>query len=163
MKAQLWSLDFTGSILIFVISVVIMFFAFNLSVSQIAEQTELTNIEDAALEVTDALIRTGGLPADWNIGNVEVIGLAERENVINKSKIFNFISLNYNTSKTLLGIANYDYYFEIIHLNNSVIRIDGTNLTGGENYTSAKTLIPVERYILFETQPAKLKFILFRD
>lgn len=160
-KAQVWSLDLIMSILIFIVSVELIFFAFNQSSSQLLEQTELVSLEDVGLEVTDTLIRTEGFPHGWDVNTVQVIGLAEKENVLNTSKVQFFLALNYNTTKKLLGIANYDFLLTINHLNNSIIRIGGSGISYGSPSSANATVVPVERYVIYAGIPAKLRFVLY--
>jgi len=160
MKAQLWSMDLAVSAIIFIAMIGIFFFTLNNFSADASKQNELLLMQELSLEATESLIRTQGLPQDWNSGNVQVIGLAEKENVLDEGKVLEFIQyVNYEQSKTLLGIGNYDYNITIQHLNRTIMTLQGQELQMGSGCADAKDILTVERYVLLNV-PAKLKFIL---
>lgn len=119
-------------------------------------------MQNTALEATEALVRTPGFPLDWVPATVRVIGLAERENILNLDKVKDFVSLDYNDSKVLLGVGNYEYNFSIQYPNGSIVTLfDGTILRSGLPHDPATTVVPVERYVILDG-PKRLSFILWR-
>ena len=163
MRGQVWSVDFILSVVIFVTMIILFFFTFNLLSADASQQEEINRMQDTALEVTEALVRTTGSPPGWTNATVQLIGLAERENVLNDTRVLRFVnqSLDYNISKILLGIGGYEYYVRIEHPNGSTVFLKGLNLTKGLNYTSAEDIVPVERYVLLNGLK-RLVFILWR-
>lgn len=163
MRAQIWSLDFAASMVIFALMMGIVIFSWNYAIQNSTDQVNLNVLENDVMMISDTLIRVPGLPEDWDASSVRVIGLANEENVLNKTKVIQFIGMDYNQTKSLLGIANHEFYFEIRHLNNSVMEISGTNATKGTNPIDQDTtvVVPVERYVMINGDIAKMEFYLW--
>jgi hypothetical protein len=156
-------MDFATSIIIFMLMVGIVVFAWNYSIQNSSEQVNLNVLENEVLMISDTLIRIPGMPAGWNESSVRVIGLADKENVLNATKVVQFVDMEYNKTKSLLGIPNREFYFEIRYPNNTVMEIDGKSLTKGINPGggSVKVIVPVERYVILNGKIAKLEFLLW--
>lgn len=161
MKAQVWSLDLIISAIIFFSAFFLLLFAWNFASTHSEEQIELQDIESRALLISDSLIRTYGIPADWNFSNVAVIGIAEGENIINRTKAERFVSLDYQTAKVLVS-GRYHFYFEMRYLNNSLVTSGGYNMTAGVSPTVSTIIVPVERYALFNGKAVRTKLLLWR-
>lgn len=129
MKAQSWSIDLALSVLIFISLISIFLFNFNNFTNDAANQRSLSSMQDQSLEVTETLIRTKGFPNDWNITTVKSVGLANRQNVLNNSKIEEFLAVDYNLSRSRMGIWNYEYFTIMEHLNKSIV-YDNPGLVG---------------------------------
>lgn len=161
MKLQVWSLDFAISLVIFFSALVLIIFSWNYTSIQAVEQREFNNMQTLALEISDSLIRTTGIPADWDLINVKIIGLASNENILNSTKIEQLLNLDYDKIKQLLVIANYEFYFELDYLNNTIIEINGNETKKGLYPSNANIIVPTERYCLYDEEIVKLKFILW--
>jgi hypothetical protein len=162
-RAQAWSFDFMASVTIFFLILVVLFFVWEYTAFQNTDQMVFNDMEDRALITVDTIIRVKGFPEDWNDSNVEVLGLASEENVLNESKILMLVDMDYQTAKRLLGIYDYNFYFQLVHLNDSQAYANGTALVTGLDPTPNSTaVVPVERYILFDHKVAKLRFMLWR-
>lgn len=163
MKGQIWTMDFATSIIIFMLMVGIVVFAWNYSIQNSSEQVNLNVLENDVLMISDTLIRVPGMPADWNDSSVKVIGLADKENVLNATKVVQFVDMDYSMTKSLLGIPNREFYFEIRYPNNTVMEIGGKSLTKGINPggSSVKAVVPVERYVILNGKIAKVEFLLW--
>jgi len=156
----MWSIDFVISAVIFLLVIVLVIFAWNYTNSQVAEQIEFNEIESTALTVSDSLIRTSGIPADWNQTNVNVIGLAIEDNILNDTKASRFVNLSYADARVLL-VGKYNFYFELDHINGTIIVYNGTNMTAGIYPANSAIIVPVERYVLYQNKPARMKFIVW--
>ena len=161
MKAQAWSTDFVVSAVIFVLIFALVLFTWNQTLYQTQQKITLSKMQTLVSEISDSLIRTPGFPENWNQTNVEILGFAEEENVLNATKIGMFLSMDNDTIKSVLGIENYDFFFEILYPNGSVGKINGTPVIKGNQPVNAAVLVPVERYVMFENTPAKMRFILW--
>ena len=163
MKGQIWSADFLLSAVIFFVALAILVFTWNSTTDQIGDQTALADIENTGLFISDSLIRTPGLPADWNSTNVQVIGLVSGENVLDSTKLNQFINLSYSDTKELLGTGGNEFYFSLSHLNGTLVRNEyGQNITAGTYpFQNATLVIPVERYVLYNREIKKLSFALW--
>ena len=164
MKSQAWSMDFVSSVVIFVTAIVILSLAVSYVVSQNVQQKEINRIEELALSISDALIRTQGYPEDWNETNVINIGLASEENILNESKVRIFIeNLSDDVIMHRFGAGDCKFYFELRDINGEIFEIEsGVNATKGEYPTSPEISIPVERFVLYRNRPSKILFILWK-
>ena len=160
MRAQAWSMDFAASMVIFSTALLLMLFAWNYSVQQSHDQTSFNVMENAVIAASDSLIRHGGSPEGWNQSNVVTIGLSSSENVINETKAESLMQMNETDLKRLLGIGNYEFYLEIRYANGSIASTpSGLAIQKGIYPTTASTVIPVERQVLYMDKMAKLKLI----
>lgn len=154
-KGQVWSLDFVTSLVLFFLVLIPVFFIWNYINIQNMEQKTFDEIETLALIVSDSLIRTKGIPENWNSSNVNVIGLADEENVLNSTKVSNFLSMGnsaYSLTKNTL-IGKYDFFFSITDLN-------GTQYGTIGSKPADKTVVPVERYCLYDDRVVKIELAL---
>lgn len=163
MKGQLWSLDFASSIIIFTLMVAIVLFAWSYAVQNSNDQVDVNIIENEVLMISDSLIRVSGLPINWNESTVRVIGLVDEENVLNATKVTQFVNMNYTTIKTLLAIRQYEFYFDISYLNDTVMEIGVTSLTIGIDPVgqTSRIVVPVERYVMLNGKISKMKFYMW--
>lgn len=165
MKAQVWSFDFAASVIVFFMIMSVLFFVWQYTTIQNEDQMLFNDMENSALTITDTLIRTRGFPEYWNASNVEILGLASEENVLNETKLLMFVQMGYDDSKRILGVPAYQFYFQVLHLNGTQATANGTELVAGLNpldYPNSTTVVPLERYILFDSKVAKLRFMLWR-
>ncbi len=163
MRGQLWSMDFAVSLIIFVLMAGMVVFAWNYTIQNSTDQVNFNVLENDVLMMSDTLIRVPGLPEDWNESTVRVIGLADEENVLNSTKVKQFVNMDYSMIKSFLGISNREFYFEINYPNNTVMEIDGVNLTKGTHPSmgNSSVVVPAERYILINGKIAKMELLLW--
>ena len=94
MRAQIWSMDFIASITIFILMFSVVVFSWNYINTQNTERSLFSDMQVLGLDVSDIIVRIPGNPEDWNESNVQSIGLATRENVLNETKVEQFISMD---------------------------------------------------------------------
>jgi hypothetical protein len=153
MKAQVWSLDLVISIVVFLSVFLPLLFAWNHVNTQQQQQRLLDDAERTALSVSDALIRTMGMPENWNPGNVNVIGLASEENVLDATKVSYLLDMgggDYNRTRTILT-GGYDFFLNITDINGTSHGIIGSK-------PQDRMVIPVERYCIYNERITKLEF-----
>jgi len=152
MKGQIWSLDFAASLTVFLMVLLPLFFVWNYVNFQNQHEATLNEMERRALSISDALIRTGGSPSDWDSANVKSIGLASSDNVLDPAKVSEMFSMNYNKTKAMLG-GEYDFYFSLTDLN-------GTSYGSIGNKSAGEVIVPVERYCIHNDRIVKMEFAL---
>jgi hypothetical protein len=165
MRAQAWSFDFMASVVVFFVILTILFFAWEYITFQNEDLIIFNEMENSALSIADTLIRTPGFPEHWNETNVQIMGLASEENVLNETKILMFVQMDYDYAKRILGVPAYHFYFQVLYLNDTQAKANGTDLVLGLdplNYTNSTMVIPIERHIIFDSRVASLRFILWR-
>lgn len=82
----------------------------------------------AGTAITDTLAMSSGVPTNWetNIASTQAIGLADTANRLSVLKVTKFVTLDYNTSKTLMGLPRgTDYHFSITDTNGTVLKQSG--------------------------------------
>ena len=94
MKAQAWSFDFMASVVVFFMIISVLFFVWEYTTFQNEDQMLFNDMENNALTITDTIIRTRGFPEYWNESNVQIMGLASEENVLNETKILMFVQMD---------------------------------------------------------------------
>jgi hypothetical protein len=158
-KAQIWTLDFAMSVLIFASALLSVMFAWNYVSSSAQANEEMKSMQLKVLTISDSLIRTPGSPPDWDSSGVEAFGLASSENVLDPAKVTEFIAMseaNYSMVRALLGITAYEFYFEVRDINGTVLG----NTTAPVS-PLATLAVPTERYCLWNDRIVKVKFVLW--
>jgi len=161
MKAQIWSFDYVVSAVIFVTAMIIILFFWSNATTQTLEQTQLSEMQEKTLTVSDVLIRNPGSPDNWTNLTVVVLGLAGEEKILDRDKLFNFTYTDYTKSKSILGIGKFEFYFQLLYSNDTQVAIDGVNITVGLLPVDAKIVTPVERYVLLDGEIVKVNFYLW--
>jgi hypothetical protein len=158
-KAQVWSLDFALSLMIFMTALFAVIFAWNYISANTMETQKTHELQLKALSLSDSLIRTAGIPPDWDNSTVQVVGLAAAENVLNETKAEYFVNMsdtNYDRLKGLLDIGFYDFYLEVVDLNGTVYKNTTTPID-----SNSSVVIPIERYAIYEGRIVKVKFVIW--
>ena len=158
-KGQIWSMDFTVSLMIFLTALFSVMFAWNYISLDTLETQTMKDMQLKALALSDSLIRTPGLPSDWGQGDVQVVGLAREENVLNATKVDYFVSMSiydYDRLRGLMDIGFYDFYFEVSDINGAVYQ----NTTIPISNTSV-IVVPIERYAVYNDRIVKVRFIMW--
>lgn len=153
MKGQIWSIDFAASLTIFVLVLSSLFMVWNFLSVQAQEQKALEKIELLALEVSDSILRTPGIPEDWNSSNVDIIGLSYSDHIIDPSKLINLNSTPYDQARLLMTMG-YDFYLKIEDLNGTVYLEKGY-------IDQNRTVVPVERYANYNDRIVKVRMVLW--
>jgi len=163
MKAQAWTLDFAASVVIFLTALILVMFALNYTLFQSRQQASLNVMENAAMAASDSLVRQPGIPVEWNRTDVTTIGLASQENLLNETKLAEFMAMDDSSIRSLLGISNYVFYFEVRYPNGTLASLPGgAQITKGSYPSGASTVIPVERHALYMEKPARMVLILWQ-
>ncbi|MFH1978469.1 MAG: hypothetical protein ABIJ92_04030 [Candidatus Aenigmatarchaeota archaeon] len=160
MRGQLWSTDFIVSATMFFTVLFLVIFVWNYTNTQGRERLEFNSIETLALTVSDAIIRTPGLPEDWNASNVRVLGIASDDNVLNSTKVLRFVNLPYSNSRALIS-QKYQFYFELRNTTGEIIENSGTNLTTGVYPFDPSIVVPIDRFVVYEDKIATMKLIVW--
>jgi hypothetical protein len=86
------------------------------------------NLEVSALALTDTLLKSPGIPGDWEMGaegeemeeeeagwiptNLQSVGLVGRPNALEPAKVFALDVMDYNYSKEIMGVGA-EYFLSI--------------------------------------------------
>lgn len=156
-KGQIFSIDFAIAIFLFVTVVSSLMVNRNLMLSKINRQEEV--IERMRLEaIFDSLLLQPGEPENWNLDNVEVIGLVNEANELNGTKLLLFKDMNYNRTQRLLGIEDM-FYFEVSK-NGTVVNYSNTKLMkGNKNWEGANDITVLRGTGFLDGSLVKLKMV----
>lgn len=157
MKGQVWSLDLAVSMIIFIGALASVVFAWNFMSTGTIESQEMKSLQLKSLGISDSLMRTPGIPEDWNKSNVVVIGLVT-DGLLDRHKVEQLISMDHNKTLQLLDLGGYDFYFEISDINGTVY-----NNTLPVISPDAKIIVPSERYATYNGRAAKVKFVIWSE
>ncbi len=148
---QIWSMDFTASVVILMIIIIPALFLWYNASMESTEQRNLLRAEKQVLIMTDLMMTTPGVPPSWNNTTVISVGLAAEKNILEYQKLFEFNRTDYQKLKTIFG---YDFYFELKDINGTVY------FTKGQQPSIQNTTIPVVRRGLYNDRIVRLDFTL---
>ena len=155
-------MDFAASVVIFSTALLVVLFTWAYTVQQNQQQITMNQMDNAVMDASDSLIRHAGSPNGWNQTNVNSIGLASSENVLDEAKVAAFLAIDDSTAKKLLGIGNYDYYFEVRYDNGSLAYTPGGQaIQKGIYPTNASIVVPAQRHVLYLDRIARLKLVVW--
>lgn|GEM_PF-488170 len=148
-KGQVFTWDLAISIAVFLIVLAMLFYMWDSTVTKSTEIKDIYEMEIIATEVTEQLIRTPGIPRDWeikengsykyNVSNITALGLANVEpRVLNDEKILRFIDLDYREITPLIGTRQYDFYFNMTYINETTNNEEQLFIGGKEIFCGVK-------------------------
>jgi len=137
-------LIFTGAL--------VVFYVYSINLTDIEDQ-KLENLIRSAEIVSDNLL-TPGIPFNWTIQNVSLIGISDNQKRLNTEKVIQLDSLalnNYSLSQRLLSTRNH-YYIFFEDRNSNRVRIDNIDYLG-RDYTldDPENIIKVYRFVLYNS------------
>jgi len=105
------------------------------------------NMEISTLAATDVLLKTQGVPGDWEqgAGNPQSVGLVERPNIIEPQKLSALAAMDYNYSKEAMGLGA-DYYLSVIELTGELVMEKGAQMDG-DAIVASRLAIYNETYV----------------
>lgn len=169
-KGQLFSGDIAIAMMVFLFSLAMVFFLWNDVTDDINRAENLRRMEKIGSEAIEQLIRTPGIPEDWNYFTVEVPGLASDDRVINESKALAFIDLMDSTNSThysanvhKMGLAEYDFYLNVTDLQGDVVTVGDVEFIAGEAPSGETDSIAMFRTAIFNETIVRVNFIMWRS
>jgi hypothetical protein len=135
--------DLFIAISVFIILITITTLTWDLYRVRLNNRIEFDDMIITAFQISDVLIKTKGIPDDWekNTGDPEVIGLIATEKILSAEKVNAFVGsgppqLTYEEIKNLFNINEYDFYFTI----------NKRNPDGTKQLIANQGLVPTGRY-----------------
>ena len=165
-KGQLFSGDIAIATMVFLASLSIAFFLWNIVGEDMRRGEMIRDMESMGSGAVENLIRNPGVPEDWNQYNVITPGLSSEDRVINATKLKYFISLmnassGYEDNKHLLGTGVFDFYFNMSGVNGSVVRVDGIRAIAGRYPEDELYSLTLTRAALFNNETVLIKFTIW--
>ncbi len=136
--------DFIGSIMVFTVIIVIFFSSWNSIVSDQIEFEEGDEMRVQGKQTLTFLITTSGYPEGWNSSNVEILGFAQPDHVLQEEKLEEFDNISYSRQKDLLQAP--EYKLEIRN-SSDIIQMNGESLEFGRDPADPETVVPFTRTV----------------
>lgn len=105
-KSQIFSIDLMAAILIFIFVINFAYVLHSDYMNEASEKQSNNIIKIRGLQISDLLIKSKGVPVDWNTTDVQQIGLVYDDFIFNPRKLSDFYDMmegNYDTTKNLIG------------------------------------------------------------
>lgn len=152
-KGQVAITDLFISAVLFGMIIISVMALWNQYNKKIVEQTEYNDLLLRGFNIADLLSNYEGQPEKWDeLQDVEIIGLANEDRIISKSKLNNFTNLSYEEIKNRFNIVGNEFYFSLSDLTGS----DFNPITIGNK--TGKQIIDIRRLVIYEDQEAALEF-----
>jgi hypothetical protein len=168
-RGQLFSGDITIATFVFLSALTVAFGLWNATTTDINNAEELWNMQKLSSESLEALIRTPGIPEDWNYWTVVRPGLASEDRVINYTKAADFIYLmrsdnssNYDNNRHTMGLGEYHFFFNATTEEGSQIYVGNEPFVAGEPIYGETQNIGIYRSAIYNETIIKVNFIIWR-
>lgn len=157
-KGQIWSLDTIVAVIIFMGG--LLFFYHYSSYTIITQNQQLEDLSFNAKLVSSYLISEGN-PVDWNVTNVNSIGLTDGDLKLNPEKVSKFKEMSYQDSKKLLS-TKYDFSINFKNQNNSFVSINNITFIG-KNYSleNPDNILSMNRFVFYNSSIIRIEVILW--
>ncbi len=149
-QGQVFSMDFVASIVSFMVFFLIFFTIYGGIKGQAAASASLKDAQETAALLSDELVRTQGVPANWTNETAVTIGLASEEGVLSYSKVRSMGNMTYADTKDNLLLGGMDYFLNLSYVTNATIFSYGSYPPG-----NASAVIPVSRMVLYDNGSAR--------
>ena len=158
-QGQLISIDFIGSVVIFFILLTTLFLFWNTSTTKFNNNLERDKLLFTLVKITDLFVEHQGIPTNWNVTNVQVIGLVEKDRTLDTNKLIFFKNLTYNRTRQLLNIEPYEFYFRIIDRNGAIVTAQNQAMEVGSFTPSVKEpVVTIRRFVLYGSRKVIIEF-----
>jgi len=122
-------------------------------------ESEQRNVEMRlkADQAVNSIIRIRGFPENWDSENVELIGLAEKKNVLKEESLQEFAAIEYGTAKELLKLGGYDFNFTLHAKDTS------NNFAAGMPVDNNSSIVSLKRIVKYKGAEASVVFKVFTE
>jgi len=156
-KGQAITADFLLGIIILMIVISVAGSSWNRSIYLIREKNERTHMRRLGMSVSSMLVKSSGVPSDWDANNVVTIGLVDKPNILDYEKIVSFNSMEQSKIHDLLGINGFGFSFRIRAVNDTIL------FDYGASAPADKDVIVIRRLALYDSTAAFVEFGLWRE
>ena len=164
-KGQILAGDFLLSMTIFMLVLGISLVMFNYVANHVRNDQEENFMHMVAITTSDLLIKTTGLPDDWNETNIRSLGLANND-LLNQTKMVKFVNLTYGTGKDAMKISQYEILITFNDINGTVLKINGINMSFGIDPVTESQVVKIQRSTLISDgenrTPTVMSLVLWR-
>ena len=155
--------DLFIAISIFIILVTITTLTWNLYNIRLQNRFDYDDMMIKGFQVTDSLIKSRGIPPDWEtqkptVSNIQLIGLSDNERFLLEEKVKAFADENIlkdTVIKDTLKINLYEYYFVLRHIN-------GTKIFTRGKFPAGNFAVNLARLVIYQKEPSVLEFAIWK-
>jgi hypothetical protein len=118
-------------------------------------QENLNELQFKSSQIAEMLVRSPGKPVNWHqpAQSPELIGLADKKNVLNPDKLNAFSTMDYNQLKDLMQVKNLEFFFQLT---------GPQDVNVGVSPPPDATVVAVRRIVNLNGSEAVVKFQLYR-
>jgi hypothetical protein len=166
-RGQLFTGDLSIATLVFLIVLASLFFLWSSSTEDIENSTKLRDLKRMSSDVAEQLIRTTGVPEDWQPSTVRVMGLSDNSRTINGTKLLYFIGMmdsngsEYESNKYLLGLGQYDFFLNITDIDGDPVNYSNTALFAGLLPSGTSSELIIQRTAILNESIIRFNFIVW--
>lgn len=145
---QIFTSDFIISIFLFLVLVSV---AYMMWVEAHNQQNQLSAervLQQQSYHTTSMLVRTPGYPTNWTAGDVDIIGLADPDHVLQDAKMRELDMMSTEDTRQGLGLSGNTNFLINVTNATGTMRTDGRDLVWGEAPDDAEDIATVERSVL---------------
>lgn len=161
-NGQTFMPDFMASIVVFGLVLAVFLSSWTSVISDQRELGKEISI-DTADRTSTFLVSTPGYPENWNSDNVEIVGFAQKENVLDYDRIREFGKIDYSNQTTLMRARNFYLKFEN---ETGTMQIDGETLFYGQSFSDPDFVYPVKRTVKIndsgDLYDARMDYVVYR-
>ncbi len=170
-RAQVFSGEFLLAYFIFMVVLILCVLLWYNTTRDLTEAESYRIMEERSVDAAEQLVKTSGIPGNWNTSNIESVGLVNESRILSSEKIVGFVTLfdnsqydglcndislsNYMCNRYLLGLGGYDFYYLITNLNGSNLTIGGVFPATGKAPQNQTRLLSVTRNALLDGEIVK--------
>lgn len=161
-SGQTFMPDFMASVVVFGLVLTVFLSSWTSVVSNQGELEKETVI-DTADRTSTFLVSTPGYPQNWNSDNVEIVGFAQKENILDYDKITEFGEIDYSNQTSLMRAR--DFYLEFKN-ETGTMEIGGETLFYGQDFSDPDFVYPVKRTVKIndsgDLYDARMNYVVYR-
>lgn len=153
-RAQIATTDLFLAVIIFLILITAFFVTWNVYQSRLTDAISRSEMELYAVQVADQLVRSPGIPADWENNpdsEISSIGLSAGDRIISEGKLAAFANMTAEQFASL-NIGSYNFYFVLMQGNDAVAEV-------GEY--PAGSSVTIRRNVLYQNEVSTIQVSLW--
>ncbi len=128
-KGQISTIDLTVAFTLVLLILLTTMEVWTLGLTKIFKFNDKRSLDRKALEVSELLIKTPGMPAEWQTLDsidaryVSTIGFAKRDNILDASKLEKAGEITYENLTKILGLTKEDVHITVTDIQNSSLPV----------------------------------------
>jgi hypothetical protein len=152
-KSQIFAFEAIIAVSVFLMAIVFLNASVYSKVTERNEKAEKDSLYETAVYASEVLLRTEGIPPDWDPGNYVQLGLEEENFVVSNEKLDMLMTIGNEELVDNIGLRGYKMFINITSVFNYTAQV---NYTKGDFPSNPFILIPVYRIFLMDNGTSKI-------